>query len=150
MNSSVLLKPHVRCKRLGAVLAKVEQAQVTALQENQPALTPLAPAGPRCGSLDGVQADLTSEGWKELCVGAVYHVRPCRLQRERRADAVQAEVISYLAELGSQRTAFGWQLYAEVVRRGPRSTELVVVGDGAHCLRALAALHFRQVTQILD
>ncbi len=98
-------------EQLGAVLAEVEQAQVTALQADQPpAVGPPTPVGPLCVSLDGVQAHLTPEGWKELCVGAVYQVRPCRPQRERRAAAVQAEAISSLAELGSQREAFGWQL----------------------------------------
>lgn len=140
-------------EQLGAVLAEVEQAQVAALQgDHPPAVVPHAPAGPLCVSLDGVQAHLTPEGWKELCVGAVYQVRPCQplLQRERRADAVQAEAISYIAELGSQREAFGWQLYAEALRRGAATAELVVVGDGAHWLWELAALHFPQATQVLD
>ncbi len=63
-----------------------------------------------------------------------------RPQQERRADAVQAATISYIAELGSQREAFGWQLYAEALRRGAVTTEVVVVGDGAHWLWELAAL----------
>jgi hypothetical protein len=138
-------------EQLGAVLAEVEQAQVTALQADQlPAVALPAPAGPLCVSLDGVQAHLTPEGWKELCVGAVYQVRACCPGSERRVDAVQAEAISYVAELGNQREAFGWQLYAEALRRGATSTDLVVVGDGAHWLWELAALHFPQATQILD
>ena len=84
-----------------------------------------------------------------MCAGRV-SVRPCRSDPERRADAVQAEAISYIAELGSQHEAFGWQLYAEARRRGAATAELVVVGDGAHWLWELAALHFPQATQILD
>jgi hypothetical protein len=138
-------------EQLGARLAEVEQAQVTALQADQPpAVVSRTSSGPLCVSLDGVQAHLTPEGWKEVCGGAVYQVRPCRQQRERRADAVQAEAIRSIAELGSQREAFGWQLYAEAVRRGATTTELVVIGDGAHWLWELVALHFPQATQILD
>ncbi len=138
-------------EQLGAVLAEVEQAHLTALQADQfPAVAPPAPAGPLCVSLDGVQAHLTPEGWKELCVGAVYQVRACRPRLAHWADVVQAEAISYVAELGSQREAFGWQLYAEALRRGAATAELVVVGDGAHWLWELAALHFPQATQILD
>jgi hypothetical protein len=97
-----------------------------------------------------VQAHLRPEGWKEVCVGAVYEVRPARHLRQRRADAVQAQALSYVAELGSQREAFGWQLYAEAQRRGAASREVVVVGDGAAWLWLLADLHFPQATQILD
>lgn len=138
-------------EQLGAVLAAHEQAQVTALQTH--ALPPHgAPtsAAPLCVSLDGVQAHLTPEGWKELCVGAVYQVRPSRPAPSRRADAVQAEAITYVAELGSEREAFGWQLYAEAQRRGAAAREVAVVGDGAAWLWTLADLHFPQATQILD
>jgi hypothetical protein len=138
-------------EQLGAVLAEVEQAQVAVLEAGQ--LAPHAcalPAGPLCVSLDGIQAHLAPDGWKELCIGAVYQVRPCRPTLERRADAVQAEAISYIAELGSRREAFGWQLYAEALRRGADAGEVVVVGDGAHWLWELAELHFPQATQILD
>ena len=59
-------------EQLGAVLAEVEQAQVTALQaDHPPTVTPSASTAPLCVSLDGVQAHLTPDGWKELCVGAV-------------------------------------------------------------------------------
>jgi hypothetical protein len=138
-------------EQLGAVLAEVEQAQVAALEAGHlPASPPPVPAGPLCVSLDGVQAHLTPDGWKELCIGAVYQVRPCRPTQHRRADAVHAEAISYIAELGSQREAFGWQLYAEALRRGADAREVVVVGDGAPWLWDLAELHFPQATQILD
>ena len=47
-------------------------AQVTALQaDHPPTVTPSASTAPLCVSLDGVQAHLTPDGWKELCVGAV-------------------------------------------------------------------------------
>ena len=136
---------------LGAVLAEVEQVQVTALQTGHPpAVTSPTPAGPLGVSLDGVQAHLTPDGWKELCVGAVYQVRPGCPPPGRRVDAVQAEAISSVAELGSRRDAFGWQLYAEAQRRGATTTEVAVLGDGAPWLWELAALHFPQATQILD
>jgi hypothetical protein len=138
-------------EQLGAVLAEVEQAQVTALQAGHaPAVTPSAPAGPLCVSLDGVQAHLTPDGWKELCVGAVYQVRPTCSRLAGRVDAVHADAISYVAELGSRRDAFGWQLYAEAQRRGAATREVVVVGDGAAWLWTLADLHFPHATQILD
>jgi hypothetical protein len=139
-------------EQLGAVLAAAEATQVAALQAGDGPAAHLAPdaAGPLCVSLDGVQTHLTPEGWKELCVGAVYQVRPCRPAPQRRADAVQAEAITYVAELGSQREAFGWQLYAEAQRRGATTRELAVVGDGAAWLWTLADLHFPHATQILD
>ncbi len=138
-------------EHLGGVLAEVEQAQVTALQAGHaPAVTPSASAAPLCVSLDGVQAHLTPDGWKELCVGAVYQVRPNGSRPAGRMDAVHAEAISYVAELGSRRDAFGWQLYAEAQRRGAATREVVVVGDGAAWLWTLAELHFPQATQILD
>ncbi len=84
------------------------------------------------------------------CVGAVYHLRPCQPTKDQRPDAVQAEALSYVAELGSRRDAFGWQLYAEALRRGAATAEVVVLGDGAHWLWDLAELHFPQATQILD
>lgn len=138
-------------EQLGAVLATQEEAQIVALQAGAlPApVTPLT-AAPLCVSLDGVQAHLTPAGWKEVCVGAVYQVRPCRPAPQRRADAVQAEAITYVAELGSRREAFGWQLYAEAQRRGAVTREVVVVGDGAAWLWGLAEFHFPQATQILD
>lgn len=136
---------------LGAVLAAHEHAQVAVLQTDDlpPDAAGAAPA-PLCVSLDGVQAHLTPEGWKEVCVGAVYQVRPCRPSPQRRVDAVQAEAITYVAELGSQREAFGWQLYAEAQRRGADGGKVVVVGDGASWVWTLADLHFPQATQILD
>jgi hypothetical protein len=138
-------------EQLGAVLAAHEHAQIAALQDGARA-TSTVPTGaaPLCVSLDGVQAHLRPEGWKELCVGAVYQVRPCRPAAQRRAEAVQAEAITYVAELGSQREAFGWQLYAEAQRRGTDGREVAVVGDGAAWLWTLAELHFPQATQILD
>ncbi len=139
-------------EHLGGVLAEHEQAQVTTIQDGcLPAVAlPPTPFAPLCVSLDGVQAHLTPDGWQEVCVGAVYQVRPCQPPKEQRPDAVRAEAISYVAELGSRRDAFGWQLYAEALRRGAATTEVVVLGDGAQWLWDLAEFHFPQATQILD
>ena len=138
-------------EELGQVLAEAEQAQIEALQSSDLPRSATSPASaPLCVSLDGVQAHLTPEGWKEVCVGVVYQVRPCRPSPDRRAEAVQAEALSYVGELGSRRDAFGWQLYAEARRRGAAQREVVVVGDGARWLWELAELHFPQATQIVD
>lgn len=136
---------------LGQLLAATEQAQIEALQSGDlPVRAALPAPTPLCVSLDGVQAHLTPDGWKEVCVGVVYHVRPRRPAPDRRADAVQAEALSYVSELGSRREAFGWQLYAEAQRRGAGAREVVVIGDGARWLWDLADLHFPQATQIVD
>ncbi len=136
---------------LGHLLAEAERTQLEALQRGEQFVSDAPPAStPLCVSLDGVQAHLMPDGWKEVCVGVVYQVRPCRPSKERRADAVQAEALSYVAELGSRREEFGWQLYAEARRRGADKREVAVIGDGAHWLWDLAELHFPQATQILD
>ena len=77
-------------------------------------------------------------------------MRPTCSRPARRVDAVHADAITYVAELGRHRDAFGWQLYAEAQRRGATTREVVVVGDGAAWLWTLAELHFPQATQILD
>ena len=135
---------------LGQLLAEAEHTQIEALQAGEQIMSAAPSAAPLCVSLDGVQAHLRPEGWKEVCVGVVYQVRPGRLSTDRRADAMRAEALSYVAELGSRREAFGWQLYAEAQRRGAAKREVVVVGDGAHWLWDLAELHFPQATQVLD
>jgi hypothetical protein len=136
---------------LGHLLAEAERTQLEALQRGEQVVSDAPPAAtPLCVSLDGVQAHLMPDGWKEVCVGVVYQVRPCRPSKEGRADAVQAEALSYVAELGSRREEFGWQLYAEARRRGADKREVAVIGDGAHWLWDLAELHFPQATQILD
>jgi hypothetical protein len=126
-------------EHLGGVLATHEQAQVAALQAGALARDmSLAVSAPLCVSLDGVQAHVTPKGWKEICVGAVYDVRPCRPPRQPRADALQATGITYVADLGSQREAFGWQLYTEAHRRGGTTRDVaVVVRNGVR--RALSA-----------
>jgi hypothetical protein len=78
----------------GAVRAEVEQAQVAVREAGQVPTRAAAPAGPLCVSLAGVHAQLAPDGWKELCSGAVYQVRPCRPTLERCADAVHAEAMS--------------------------------------------------------
>lgn len=143
---------------LGDTLTQYDQHHVADLQAyslpshptHPPSDTVEALVPPLCISLDGVLAHLRPEGWKELCVGAVYEVIPCRPSKHRRADAVRATTLSYVAELGQEREAFGWQLYAEAMRRGAATRELVVIGDGAAWLWSLADLHFPEATRILD
>jgi hypothetical protein len=46
---------------------------------------------------------------------------------------------------------FGWQIYAEALRRGYRNAHrTVVIGDGAKWVWGLAQLHFHEATQIVD
>lgn len=55
--------------------------------------------------------------------------------------------------VGAIETAgeFGWRIYAEALRRGlARALRLVVLGDGAPWIWALAALHFPGAIQIVD
>jgi hypothetical protein len=64
--------------------------------------------------------------------------------------AICAEAQSYVAALADAER-FGWQLWAEACRRGmTASSELVVIGDGAHWIWNIASTHFPTATQILD
>jgi hypothetical protein len=89
-------------------------------------------------------------GWKELKAGCMYTTRT-RVPRKR-PDTIEicAEQQSYVTALTTAER-FGWLLWAEACRRGVTdTTEVVVIGDGAHWIWNLASEHFPTATQILD
>jgi hypothetical protein len=136
---------------LGALLVAHDQALVTAAQQSHTAPPAACPLPPRVYiSMDGVVAHMHDSGWKELKIGCVYTTRS-RVPRQRPTQVeLRAEAQSYLAARADAER-FGWQLWAEACRRGVGpSTELVVIGDGAHWIWNLAAQHFPQATQIVD
>lgn len=97
-------------------------------------------------SMDGVLAHMHDAGWKEIKTGCVSTTRT-RVPRKRpEMVAIHAEAQSYVAVLADAET-FGWHLWAEACRRGMTSTsELVVIGDGAHGIWNLANDHFPTAT----
>ena len=138
-------------EQLGAVLL-AHQAEPVA--ERLADVVPRAPATARPTRLyitmDGVLAHLHERGWSEIKVGCCYQTRsrPDRTRPERLE--IRAHSASYLIALEEAQT-FGWQLWAEALRRGVLSSdEVVVLGDGAHWIWNIATTHFPYATQILD
>lgn len=138
-------------EELGAVLgshAEAVIAQAEVAQMPPPAATP---APPRLYlSMDGVLAHMHDTGWKEIKTGCVYTTRT-RVPRNRPETVeIRADAQSDVAVLADAET-FGWHLWAEACRRGMTSTsELIVIGDGAHWIWNLASEHVPTATQILD
>ena len=138
-------------EQLGAVLL-AEQTQP--LAQRPPRVAPAAPAAPSPARLyitmDGVLAQLHERGWSEIKVGCCYQTCT-RVDRKHpnRLD-IRAHHASYLTAL-TEAQPFGWQLWAEAVRRGVlTSDEVVVLGDGAHWIWNIAATHFPRAIEILD
>mgnify|MGYP000384715545 CR=1 FL=1 len=89
-------------------------------------------------------------GWKEIKTGCVYTTRTRMPRKRPETVEIRAEAQSYVAALADAET-FGWHLWAEACRRGMDPTsDLVVIGDGAHWIWNLATDHFPTTTQILD
>lgn len=136
---------------LGAVLLADQAQHAQAAQEGQarPAADAAAPQRLYI-TMDGVLAHLHARGWSEIKVGACYQTRarPARTRPEQLE--IRAHSLSYVTALTEAET-FGWHLWQEAARRGVLdATEVVVVGDGAHWIWNLAAMHFPEATQILD
>ena len=138
-------------EELGALLrAQAEEVIAQAEATHTPPVA-ITPAPPRLYlSMDGVLAHMHDAGWKELKTGCVYTTRTHRPRTRPDKVALRAEAQSYVVALADAST-FGWQLWAEACRRGmTSSSELVVLGDGAHWIWNLAPEHFPTATQILD
>ena len=134
----------------GQLTAHAQQVVATADASHLPPPAAL-PAPPRLYmSMDGVLAHMHDTGWKELKVGCVYTTRIRTSPQRPEQPVMRAEAPSYVAT-GADADAFGWQLWAEACRRGVAlTTDVVVIGDGAHWIGNLADLHFAQATQIVD
>lgn len=94
-------------------------------------------------SCDGTTAP-TLQGWREVKIGAVFHAgrdadgRPQRGPTRYFGDVIEAE-------------AFGWRWYRSARAMGlERAKRVVVIGDGAAWIWALAELHFPGAIQIVD
>ncbi len=88
--------------------------------------------------------------WKEIKTGCVSSTRTCVSRKRPDTVEIRAEAPRYVAALADAET-FGWHLWAEAGRRGMGATsELVVLGAGAHGIWNLATEHFPTATQILD
>ena len=100
--------------------------------------------------MDGVVVHIHDAGWKELKAGCIYTTRTHVPQNRPEQVEIRAEAQSYLATL-AEAERFGWHLWAEACWRGVNdTTEVVVIGDGAHWIGNLAAEQFPQATQIVD
>jgi hypothetical protein len=136
---------------LGEVLASHAQQVVATAQQTHSAPEAACAAPPRIYlSMDGVLAHIHDAGWKELKTGCVYTTRT-RVPRSRPEKVeLRAEQQRYVAAL-TDAEQFGWQLWAEACRCGlTSSSDVVVVGDGAHWIWNVAETHFPHATQILD
>jgi len=136
---------------LGAQVTAHAQ-QVVATAEATQTLPPADTAAPPrlYLSMDGVIAHMHDTGWKELKVGCVYTTRTRTSPQRPEQPVLRAEAQSYVVAR-ADADGFGWQLWAEACRRGVAlSTDVVVIGDGAHWIWNLADLHFPQATQIVD
>jgi len=136
---------------LGTMLAAHDQTLVTVAEQTQTSPPAVRPPLTRAYiSMDGVLAHIHDAGWKELKAGCIYTTRT-RVPRKR-PDTIDicAEQQSYVTALTTAER-FGWLLWAEACRRGVTdTTEVVVIGDGAHWIWNLASAHFPQAIQILD
>jgi hypothetical protein len=94
-------------------------------------------------SADGTTA-LTVEGWREVKIGAVFaaHPGPDRLP--------QRTATRYLGDVIEAET-FGWRWYHTARAMGlDRARRVVVLGDGAAWIWALAEMHFPGAIEIVD
>jgi hypothetical protein len=136
---------------LGAVLADHDQTLVALAEQTQTAPPAASPAPPRVYlSMDGVLAHIHDAGWKEVKAGCLSTTRARAPHKRPDTVEIRAEQQSYVIALTTAER-FGWQLWAEACRRGVNdTTEVVVIGDGAHWIWNIASEHFPQATQIVD
>jgi hypothetical protein len=99
-------------------------------------------------ALDGA-LERTRAGWKEVTLGAVWDLRPPRPRPAAPGPRV-SEDANYTATL-APAAAFGRQLQAAAQRRGLGwARRVVVLGDGAKWIWALAARRFPGAVQVVD
>jgi hypothetical protein len=141
-------------ERVGTVLADAEDAALLAVERTREAAGPVDPApGLLVVELDGVMARYL-DGWHEVKIGAVGGV----------VDRTTTALSYVAAREGPDR--FGLRLVAEAARRGAldivgwdgplrgrglaRLRRVLVLGDGARWIWALAAEHFGDRVEIVD
>ena len=136
---------------LGAVLATHDQTLVTVTEQTQTAPPAVRPPLMRASiSMDGVLAHIRAAGGKELKAGCIYttHTRVPRMRPD--TIEIRAEQQSYVTAL-TPADRFGWLRWSEARRRGVTdTTEVVVIGAGAHWIWNSASEQFPQATQIVD
>lgn len=138
-------------EELGALLSAHGEAVVAQAELSHSPPAAATPAPPRLYlSLDGVLAHIHDAGWKEIKTGCVYSTRSRVSGKRPDRVEIHAEAQSYVAAMAPAER-FGWQLWTEACRRGmTESSEVVVLGDGAHWIWNIANEHFPQAIQILD
>jgi hypothetical protein len=141
-------------ERVGSGLADAEDAALAEVERTREAAGPVDPApGDLVVELDGVMARYLG-GWHEVKVGAVGGI----------VDGATTALTYVAAREGPDR--FGPRLLAEAARRGAlevvgwdgpirgrglaRLRRVVVLGDGARWIWALAAEHFGARVEIVD
>jgi hypothetical protein len=100
--------------------------------------------------MDGA-LERTTEGWKEVKLGALCAAHPAPAPAPGAAPAAGAAgPTTYTATL-APAAAFGRQLQAAAERRGLRwARRVVVLGDGAKWIWKLASQRFPRATQVVD
>ena len=101
-------------------------------------------------SMDGIQTHLRPSGWSEMKVGCVYQTDTHPHRQRPEHVQLRMQQPSYCAALVEAST-FGRHIWSDAVRRGVLQAEqVVIVGDGAHWIWAIAETQFAGATQILD
>jgi hypothetical protein len=108
------------------------------------------------GSLDATKVhtdehrDASDQGWRDLKVGAWFEASSQPPTTPEGDWTVQAEHITYFADITDAET-FGDLVWATgVQRRAPLAQELVFVADGAAWIWNLVETHYPQAKQIVD
>lgn len=137
---------------LGSLVMAAEEAAIAAAWAPRHPQLPEAVdvVDPLYISMDGVKVHSREEGWKEQRLGAVYTAHEVKASAPDQEPAIRASAISYFTAMGKV-SEFGQGLWLEAMRRGLTTAhQVVVIGDGAQWIWALAEEHFPNAIQILD
>lgn len=102
-------------------------------------------------SMDGCMANVRSEGWKEIKIGAVFEVKPGKYGGTAEAlDPAHGHAQSYVMHLGGPE-GFGVKLSSEAgFRHWSRGDQSVVIGDGAVWIWNLAKIDYPSAAHVVD
>jgi hypothetical protein len=135
---------------LGQLIDKAESEELRRVWAGEATIAAQETPSPLYISMDGTTVHVEEEGWRELRLGALYTTRLSHSVRRPEQVEIRSEAVSFYTDFDDAET-FGNYLWLEAVRRGVQHTsEVVVLGDGAHWIWRLAEEHFPQATQILD